>query len=252
MFEAFRHAVTWVLVSVAALLGAGTVTPGTPNPSFEVGLTASPSYSAAALPTSTHKPNASPKNTGVALLPTPSTATTPVFSITPLPCPSPVPSDSPQPASSFSPVPDSCALRIVSDGDGLDGNFNPCYECGVAQKSRVSLRPVEYVTSDKLIWARDYYGPFGSGVGTIDNGVVVYVNNLGYGGGWGKWVGVKHSSDVVSIYAHLNSILVEVGDEVRQGNTIGTLGKTGRATGAFLQVWLFSDFCVEDDGGVSY
>ena len=62
-------------------------------------------------------------------------------------------------------------------------------------------------------------------------GVVCFV------GGWanyGKVVEIDHGNGLVTRYAHLNSHGVEKGDMVESGEQIGTVGRTGRATGAHL------------------
>lgn len=50
----------------------------------------------------------------------------------------------------------------------------------------------------------------------------------------GNVVYVDHGSGVISMYAHLNEILVKPGDQVEQGQVIGKVGSTGRATGPHL------------------
>jgi murein DD-endopeptidase MepM/ murein hydrolase activator NlpD len=50
----------------------------------------------------------------------------------------------------------------------------------------------------------------------------------------GGTVMVDHGHGLHSIYAHLQDVLVEVGQEVAQGGTLGTVGATGRATGPHL------------------
>lgn len=50
----------------------------------------------------------------------------------------------------------------------------------------------------------------------------------------GNVVYVDHGSGVISMYAHLSKIQVKAGDIVQQGDIIGEVGNTGRATGPHL------------------
>jgi murein DD-endopeptidase MepM/ murein hydrolase activator NlpD len=49
-------------------------------------------------------------------------------------------------------------------------------------------------------------------------------------GGYGRIVILRHSNGMVTLYAHNESNLVQIGQRVRQGDRIATVGKTGRAT----------------------
>jgi LysM repeat protein len=51
---------------------------------------------------------------------------------------------------------------------------------------------------------------------------------------YGNVVFIKHPSNFVTVYAHLNKRLVTIGQPIRQGEKIGNMGKTGRATGTHL------------------
>jgi murein DD-endopeptidase MepM/ murein hydrolase activator NlpD len=53
-------------------------------------------------------------------------------------------------------------------------------------------------------------------------------------GGWGKLVTVAHADGVRTMYAHLSTIRVRVGDWVAGGTVIGRVGSTGDATGPHL------------------
>jgi len=50
----------------------------------------------------------------------------------------------------------------------------------------------------------------------------------------GNSVFIEHGLGVQTFYAHLNSIAVNIGDVVKQGDVIGAVGETGRVTGAHL------------------
>lgn len=63
------------------------------------------------------------------------------------------------------------------------------------------------------------------------SGQVVYV---GYDSNFGNAIIVKHKHGMYTRYAHLNSIRVNRGESVAQGQVIGTLGNTGLTTGPHL------------------
>lgn len=53
-------------------------------------------------------------------------------------------------------------------------------------------------------------------------------------GGYGRTVILQHQAELVTIYAHNHENLVQVGQRIRQGESIATVGQTGRATGNHL------------------
>jgi hypothetical protein len=65
----------------------------------------------------------------------------------------------------------------------------------------------------------------------VADGVVVFAE---WGGGYGNLVIVQHGDDWRTYYAHLTEIVVEVGQEVRQGELLGGAGTTGYSTGPHL------------------
>ena len=47
-----------------------------------------------------------------------------------------------------------------------------------------------------------------------------------------------HGHGISTLYMHMQKILVEKGQKIKQGEIIGTVGSTGRATGAHLDIRL--------------
>ncbi len=68
-------------------------------------------------------------------------------------------------------------------------------------------------------------------IAPADGVVTLAEKDLFYSGGS---VIVDHGYGISTTYIHLNSLAVEVGQEIKQGETIGGIGATGRATGPHL------------------
>jgi murein DD-endopeptidase MepM/ murein hydrolase activator NlpD len=62
----------------------------------------------------------------------------------------------------------------------------------------------------------------------------------------GKTLILDHGHGLTSAFLHMDELTVEEGDFVRQGEAIGTVGATGRATGAHLD-WRMNLFAVRID-----
>lgn len=70
----------------------------------------------------------------------------------------------------------------------------------------------------------------GTLVKAAENGVILLANLAMPG--YGNMVEVKHSGKITTRYAHLDKILVSVGQKVKKGQPIGTVGATGNVRGA--------------------
>jgi murein DD-endopeptidase MepM/ murein hydrolase activator NlpD len=84
--------------------------------------------------------------------------------------------------------------------------------------------------------------PIGTPIHAMRAGMVVAVEE-GYADGdravyHENWVMVRHADDTVGRYIHLtpNGALVEMGDEVTQGQVIGLSGDSGASSGPHLHV----------------
>ena len=77
----------------------------------------------------------------------------------------------------------------------------------------------------------DYAAPIGAPVVAVSNGVVT---RAGFSGAAGRLVAVRHSSGYESLYLHLSSVAVRVGQRVSQGELVGRVGSSGLSTGPHL------------------
>ncbi|OLD50442.1 MAG: hypothetical protein AUI42_03140 [Actinobacteria bacterium 13_1_40CM_2_65_8] len=78
----------------------------------------------------------------------------------------------------------------------------------------------------------DLVEPFGSPVYAADDGVVAVVGSTT--SGYGKYVVIAHSGGLDTLYGHLATAVVNVGQTVSQGQPIGMEGSSGNSTGAHL------------------
>ncbi len=78
----------------------------------------------------------------------------------------------------------------------------------------------------------DLVEPFGSPVFAADDGVVAAVGNSG--SGYGIFVVIVHAGGLDTLYGHLSTPLVKVGQTVSQGTPVGLEGSTGNSTGPHL------------------
>lgn len=77
----------------------------------------------------------------------------------------------------------------------------------------------------------DIAGPSGLPIVASANGKVV---EMGYDPGYGFYVFLRHAYGFRTRYSHLQTILVTEGQDVVQGQRIGTMGNTGISTGPHL------------------
>jgi murein DD-endopeptidase MepM/ murein hydrolase activator NlpD len=77
----------------------------------------------------------------------------------------------------------------------------------------------------------DFAASTGTPARTVGDGVVTF---SGVQNGYGNVVFVRHRNNNETVYAHLSKLLVQRGQNVSQGQTIGLVGATGWATGPHL------------------
>lgn len=134
--------------------------------------------------------------------------------------------------------------------DGVKPN-----EAVLVPRVLVEVAPIPGVRGDGVfIWPTvgsitQKYGPYHTGtdianhagpaVNATQRGTVV---RAGWNaGGYGNYVVIDHGNGYKSLYGHMlnGSVLVHEGQEVQQGQRIGTMGSTGRSTGTHLHFEVF-------------
>ena len=86
---------------------------------------------------------------------------------------------------------------------------------------------------NKMHRGTDFAAPTGTPIMASGDGVV---KKAGWCGGGGNCVKIKHNSTYQTVYAHMSKFArgIKVGVRVKQGQTIGYVGSTGKSTGPHL------------------
>lgn len=77
----------------------------------------------------------------------------------------------------------------------------------------------------------DLAGPVGTPIYAASDGVVI---DAGPTAGYGAWVKLRHSDGTVTLYGHVNTWTVQIGQRVMAGDQIATIGNRGNSTGPHL------------------
>lgn len=84
---------------------------------------------------------------------------------------------------------------------------------------------------NKLHTGIDIGAPYGAKIVAADGGTVIFA---GWFGAYGNAIIIDHGAGLSTLYGHQSLLLVNEGDTVFKGQTIGKVGSTGWSTGAHL------------------
>ncbi|MDC3173800.1 M23 family metallopeptidase, partial [Candidatus Pelagibacter sp.] len=86
---------------------------------------------------------------------------------------------------------------------------------------------------NKMHRGTDFAAPKGTPIMASGNGII---QKVGWCGGGGNCIKIKHNSTYQTVYAHMSKFArgMKKGVRVKQGQTIGYVGSTGKSTGPHL------------------
>lgn len=85
----------------------------------------------------------------------------------------------------------------------------------------------------KMHTGTDFAAPRGTPIYAAGDGTIIMAQRYG---GYGNYVAIRHANGYETAYAHMNGYArgIKKGARIRQGQTIGYVGSTGRSTGPHL------------------
>lgn len=127
------------------------------------------------------------------------------------------------------------------NSSGSSSNSGGSSSSGSAVSSKGFIRPVKtgsitatmYYSSGKYHGAVDFGVSVGTPVYAAADGIVV-TSTWGGSDSYGYYIKIKHYNGLYTLYAHGSSLVVSVGQEVKQGQLIMYSGNTGNSTGPHL------------------
>ena len=89
---------------------------------------------------------------------------------------------------------------------------------------------------NRMHQGHDIGAAHGANVVAAESGTVITVS---YGSGYGNYVTIAHGNGIQTLYSHLSSAAVSVGQQVSRGQVVGYVGSTGNATTPHLHFEVF-------------
>lgn len=129
-------------------------------------------------------------------------------------------------------------LGLNPGGATGTGSFMWPVPCSTRVTSRYGYRTDPFTGESRYHSGIDIdgYGNDGNIIVAADGGTVVTAT---YSDGYGNYVIIDHGNGYQTLYAHMSGMAVGTGSSVSQGQVIGYLGATGRATGTHCHFEVF-------------
>ncbi len=111
---------------------------------------------------------------------------------------------------------------------------------GARLSSGFGMRRHPILGYNRMHRGTDFAAPTGTPIYAAGNGVI---DRIGTNGGYGKYIRIRHNSQLSTAYAHLSRYAqgLSRGDRVEQEQVIGYVGSTGQSTGPHLHYEVLID-----------
>lgn len=134
-------------------------------------------------------------------------------------------------------IPDGEAAAPASASGSKTARAHNVGPLGTLEQIGYYLRPIVGGRKSQGIHgynAVDLAAPRGSPILASASGDVIVAREGGWNGGYGSYVVIQHDNGAQTLYSHAMSVIVYAGEHVVQGQVIGYVGSTGKATGAHV------------------
>jgi len=135
----------------------------------------------------------------------------------------------------------SSARKIFSDNTLSDGLFKRPVD-GVIT-SPFGLKRFYNGEARRPHTGLDYAGDTSTPIKAPADGKVILAGEFFFNG---NTIFLDHGQGLISVYIHMNKRLAQQGQRIKQGDVIGTIGQTGRATGPHLHWGIYLNQTVVD------
>lgn len=114
-----------------------------------------------------------------------------------------------------------------------------------AARAPLSVKPADgaYTSGFGMRWGAMHSGVDianvpGTPIRAVEEGTVI---DSGPAQGYGQWIRIRHNDGAISVYGHMQSLYVSVGEHVQAGQTIAGMGSMGFSTGTHLHFEIWPD-----------
>ena len=115
-------------------------------------------------------------------------------------------------------------------------------EADLASRAPSVVKPAEgtFTSGYGMRWGSlhaglDIAGPIGTPILAAMDGTVI---DSGPASGYGNWIRIQHDDGAISVYGHMSTLNVSVGEQVTAGQKIAGMGNEGFSTGSHLHFQL--------------